>query len=41
MATYIIIDTQNFFLRVRFGLRAPDLETQIGLVHAQSTFVIV
>lgn len=31
MATYIIIDTQNLFLRVRFGLRAPDLETQIGL----------
>lgn len=31
MATYIIIDTQNLFLRVRFGVRAPDLETQIGL----------
>jgi len=31
MATYIIIDTQNLFLRIRFGVRAPDLETQIGL----------
>lgn len=31
MATYILIDTQNLFLRVRFGLRAPDLDTQIGL----------
>ena len=31
MTTYIIIDTQNLFLRVRFGLRAPDLDTQIGL----------
>lgn len=31
MATYILIDTQNLFLRVRFGVRAPDLETQIGL----------
>lgn len=31
MATYLLIDTQNLFLRVRFGLRAPDLETQIGL----------
>ena len=31
MATYLLIDTQNLFLRVRFGVRAPDLETQIGL----------
>lgn len=31
MATYILIDTQNLFLRVRFGVRAPDLETQIGM----------
>lgn len=31
MATYIIIDTQNLFLRVRFGIRAPDLDSQIGM----------
>jgi hypothetical protein len=31
MATYILIDTQNLFLRVRFGIRAPDLDSQIGM----------
>lgn len=31
MATYIVVDTQNLFMRVRFGLKAPDIETQLGL----------
>lgn len=31
MATYLIIDTQNLFLRIRFGIRAPDLDSQIGM----------
>ena len=31
MATYIVVDTQNLFLRVRFGVRAPDIDSQIGL----------
>lgn len=31
MTTYLIIDTQNLFLRVRFGVKAPDLESQIGM----------
>jgi 5'-3' exonuclease len=29
--TYVIVDTQNLFMRVRFGVRAPDLDSQIGL----------
>jgi 5'-3' exonuclease len=29
--TYIIVDTQNLFLRIRYGIRAPDLDSQIGL----------
>ncbi len=29
--TYIIIDTQNLFMRVRYGIRAPDIDSQIGL----------
>lgn len=31
MTTYLLIDTQNLFLRVRFGIRAPDLDSQIGM----------
>ena len=31
MTTYLIIDTQNLFLRVRFGIKAPDIESQIGM----------
>ena len=31
MATYILIDTQNLFMRIRHGLRAPDLDSQIGM----------
>jgi 5'-3' exonuclease len=31
MTNYIIIDTQNLFMRIRFGVRAPDLDSQIGL----------
>ena len=31
MATYIVIDTQNLFMRVRHGIRAPDIDQQIGL----------
>lgn len=31
MATYLLIDTQNLFLRVRFGIRAPDIDSQIGM----------
>jgi 5'-3' exonuclease, N-terminal resolvase-like domain len=29
--TYIIIDTQNLFMRVRHGVRAPDTEQQLAL----------
>lgn len=29
--TYVIIDTQNLFLRVRHGTRAPDADTQFSL----------
>lgn len=31
MATYLIIDTQNLFMRVRHGVRAPDTEQQLAL----------
>lgn len=31
MATYIVIDTQNLFMRIRHGIRAPDIDQQIGL----------
>ncbi len=31
MATYIVIDTQNLFMRVRHGIRAPDIDQQIGM----------
>ena len=31
MATYIIMDTQNLFMRVRFGIKAPDIDSQIGM----------
>lgn len=31
MATYIIIDNQNLFMRVRHGVRAPDTEQQLSL----------
>lgn len=29
--TYIIIDTQNLFMRVRHGIRAPDTDQQLAL----------
>jgi hypothetical protein len=29
--TYVIVDLQNLALRVRFGTRAPDLNSQVGL----------
>jgi hypothetical protein len=31
MATYILLDTQNLFMRVRFGIRAPDIDSQVGM----------
>lgn len=31
MTTYILIDTQNLFMRVRHGVRAPDTEQQFQL----------
>ena len=31
MTTYIVIDMQNLFYRIRYGVRAPDLDSQIGL----------
>lgn len=31
MATYIVVDTQNLFMRVRHGVQAPDIDSQIGL----------
>ena len=31
MATYLIIDTQNLFMRVRHGVRAPDTDQQFGM----------
>lgn len=31
MTTYIVIDMQNLFYRVRYGVRAPNLDSQIGL----------
>jgi 5'-3' exonuclease len=31
MTTYVIVDTSNLALRVRFGTRAPDFDTTIGL----------
>ncbi len=31
LATYILIDTQNLFMRVRHGVRAPDTEQQLAL----------
>jgi 5'-3' exonuclease len=31
MATYIILDTQNLFMRVRFGIKAPDIDSQVGM----------
>jgi hypothetical protein len=31
MATYVIVDSMNLAMRVRYGTRAPDNETSIGL----------
>jgi 5'-3' exonuclease len=31
MTTYLVIDTQNLFMRVRHGVRAPDIDQQIGM----------
>ena len=31
MATYLIIDTQNLFMRVRHGVRAPSTDLQLGM----------
>ena len=31
MQTYIVIDTQNLFMRVRHGVRAPDTDQQLAL----------
>lgn len=31
MSTFVIVDTSNLALRVRFGTRAPDFDTTIGL----------
>jgi 5'-3' exonuclease len=31
MATYLIIDTQNLFMRIRHGIRAPSTELQLGM----------
>ena len=31
MQTYILIDLQNLFLRVRYGIKAPDIDNQIGM----------
>jgi hypothetical protein len=31
MATYLIIDTQNLFMRIRHGIRAPDIDQQLGM----------
>ena len=31
MTTYILIDTQNLFMRVRHGVRAPDIDSQLGI----------
>lgn len=29
--TYLIIDTQNLFMRVKFGIKAPDTEQQLAI----------
>ena len=31
MATYIVIDVQNLFMRVRHGVKAPDTEQQLSM----------
>jgi hypothetical protein len=31
MATYLVIDTQNLFMRVRHGVRAPDIDQLVGM----------
>lgn len=31
MATYLLIDTQNLFMRIRHGIRAPDIDQQLGM----------
>jgi len=31
MDTYVILDLQNLFLRVRHGIRAPDIDSQFGM----------
>jgi hypothetical protein len=31
MATYILVDTLNLGMRVRYGMRSPDMETTVGL----------
>ena len=31
MVTYLIIDTQNLFMRVRHGIRAPSTDLQLGM----------
>lgn len=31
MSTFILVDTMNLGFRVRYGMRAPDMETTIGL----------
>jgi len=31
MATYVIVDSMNLAFRVRHGMRAPDMETTVGL----------
>lgn len=34
MQTYILIDTMNLAMRVRYGMRSPDMDTMVGLaVH--------
>lgn len=31
MSTYLVIDTQNLFMRVRHGVRAPDIDQLVGM----------
>lgn len=31
MSTYVIVDLQNLAMRVRYGVRAPDFNAQVGL----------
>lgn len=31
MATYVLVDSLNLAMRVRYGMRAPDMDSMVGM----------